>query len=516
MAPMSDEGSIPAFPLFGGGESGRRIREFDWENTSLGAYRTWPQSLRFALSLVLNSKDIAALYWGPEQYLLYNDAYGEALGDRHPAAFGRPMTEVLQDLAPTLGPQVAEALRTGESFVTRDVLLTMHREGRDPQTWWTYSFRPIQSGEEGHFAGVLLLATEMTEQHRAERQLANVENRWRSLLQQMPGFAAVLSGADHRYEYVNDAYAEIFGSRGYLGRSVRDVLPELDGQGDLEALDHVYTTGEQFSAQAMPLRLDGHGGVRFLDLQYQPTRNHNGRVTGVFVIGYEVTERVRIAKRRETLLALDDRLGDLEDLGDLSFAASELLGEALGVERVGYGEVSPEARSITIKREWSARGFSSLAGVHHFDDYGDYFDDLPSGKAVASADIQVDPRTAAKAGSFDEIGIRAFLDVPVVEKQGARYHNCSCIRRTRGAGRPMKSPLYGISPSGRVLRSLGARQRTACATARLDWRMLWPALTLAPSNGTRSAATSCWMRMRGGSSAFPPRVPFTKKQCSAV
>ena len=47
----------------GGGEMGRRVRETDWSQTPLGDYQTWPQSLRLSLSLVLNVKGIAALYW---------------------------------------------------------------------------------------------------------------------------------------------------------------------------------------------------------------------------------------------------------------------------------------------------------------------------------------------------------------------------------------------------------------------------------------------------------------------
>lgn len=75
----------PLPPMIGGGEMGDLVRDTDWSSTALGDYRSWPASLRSALSLVLNTKGIAALYWGPQQWLLYNDAYGLALGDRHPA-----------------------------------------------------------------------------------------------------------------------------------------------------------------------------------------------------------------------------------------------------------------------------------------------------------------------------------------------------------------------------------------------------------------------------------------------
>ena len=160
--------------MIGGGEMGLRVRETDWSNTPLGAYSGWPQSLRSALSLVLNTKGVAALYWGPDQWLLYNDAYGQALGDRHPEAFGRPMPDVLTDIAPVLSPQVAEVLRTGEGFSIENLSMPMRRHGRDEETVWTYSFSPVQ-GEEGGFAGVLLLATEMTSQKKIENTLRQAQ-----------------------------------------------------------------------------------------------------------------------------------------------------------------------------------------------------------------------------------------------------------------------------------------------------------------------------------------------------
>lgn len=154
--------------MIGGGDMGQLVRSMDWSQTPLGGYDSWPQLLRSSLSLVLNAKGIAALYWGPDQWLLYNDAYGAALGDRHPQAFGRSMPEVLTDIGPVLSPQVAEVMRTGEGFSIESLAMTMRRHGREEETSWTYSFSPVQ-GEDGQVAGVLLLATERTEQVRAER-----------------------------------------------------------------------------------------------------------------------------------------------------------------------------------------------------------------------------------------------------------------------------------------------------------------------------------------------------------
>lgn len=165
----------PVPPLIGGGEMGDLVRDTDWSSTALGDYSSWPASLRTALSLVLNTKGIAALYWGPQQWLLYNDTYGLALGDRHPAAFGRPMPEVLTDISPVLSPQVAQVLAIGDGFSIENLSMMMRRHGKEEETVWTYSFSPVQ-GESGGYEGVLLLASEMTQQVLADRKRDRAEH----------------------------------------------------------------------------------------------------------------------------------------------------------------------------------------------------------------------------------------------------------------------------------------------------------------------------------------------------
>ena len=105
----------------------------------------------------------------------------------------------------------------------------------------------------------------------------------------------VLSGPEHVYEYVNDAYVKISGRSDFVGRSVREVFPELAGQGYFELLDQVYSTGERVVTRGMELRLQGSDEVQYVDFVYEPIRDEKGEVTGIFVGGYEVTEAHRAA-----------------------------------------------------------------------------------------------------------------------------------------------------------------------------------------------------------------------------
>src|SRR4051812_21841023 len=64
------------------------ISGFDWAATPLGPTESWPQSLKSTVRLLLGSRYPGFLWWGPELVALYNDAYVDVLGPRHPWALG--------------------------------------------------------------------------------------------------------------------------------------------------------------------------------------------------------------------------------------------------------------------------------------------------------------------------------------------------------------------------------------------------------------------------------------------
>jgi PAS domain S-box-containing protein len=215
---------------------------------------------------------------------------------------------------------------------------------------------------------------------------------------------------------VNDAYVEISGSRAFIGHEVREVFPELDGQGFFELLDDVYRTGAPYSARAVPIRLAQGRGDRYIDLLYEPLRDGNGAVNGIFVGGYDITDARRAELRRETLIRLTDSIRDLDDPVEIAFTTSRILGEVLGVSRVGYGVIDREEETITIERDWNAPGIASLAGTLRFRDYGSYIDDLKRGETVVFADAETDPRTIANAAALKAISAQSVVNMPVTEQ----------------------------------------------------------------------------------------------------
>lgn len=276
----------------GGGEMGALMHAHDWSTSPIGYPDTWPQALRSAVSMILPSKHIMFVAWGPELAFLYNDAYRPVFGKKHPWALGRPFREIWSEVWDEITPLVDAALR-GEATWSEDLPLVLERNGYPEDCWFTFSYSPIRD-ESGKVAGMFCSATETTEKVLGERRLEAQRQRQRLLFEQVPGFVAILRGPEHVFEYVNDAYDRVAGKRGFVGQTVRAAYPELEGTGLFEALDRAFATGEPYVAHDVPLSLQraraAEPDLLFLSFTYQPIIEESGEVTGMFVQGHDVTQ----------------------------------------------------------------------------------------------------------------------------------------------------------------------------------------------------------------------------------
>ena len=117
----------------------------------------------------------------------------------------------------------------------------------------------------------------------------------------------VLGEPDHRFELVNDAYLRLIGRRDIVGKPLLEDLPELVGQGFVELLVRVYRTGEAFIGHGLRCMVqrtpDTPLEESFVDFVYQPILDVDGRVSGIFVEGSEVTDCVRAMDQQRLLIA---------------------------------------------------------------------------------------------------------------------------------------------------------------------------------------------------------------------
>ena len=140
-------------------------------------------------------------------------------------------------------------------------------------------------------------------QAETERQRARLEQ----LLMQSPTAICILDGPDLVYELVNPGYQALFPERRLLGLPLLQALPEIAGHEVHRTFRRVYETGrthEQFGILIPVARYEG--GVpekRYFDYIQQARFTDNGRIDGVLVFAFEVTEQVLARHRSEELQA---------------------------------------------------------------------------------------------------------------------------------------------------------------------------------------------------------------------
>ena len=127
---------------------------------------------------------------------------------------------------------------------------------------------------------------------------------YQSLFAQAPAIICILRGPEHRHEFVNPMYQQVFPHRQLLGRTVAEALPEVKDQGIIELLDEVYRTGETFRAQEMPVQLERDANQELRDSYFNFTYQQfqeSGAPAGIMVFAFEVTALVQARQALEKM-----------------------------------------------------------------------------------------------------------------------------------------------------------------------------------------------------------------------
>jgi signal transduction histidine kinase len=165
----------------GTSEMAGRVIARDWSASALGPLADWPPSLKSALSLCLHSPAPIAIYWGPEQICLFNDAAGAA-GILYLSALGRPAGEAPADSWGIVGPRLGAVIQSGEATWSEDEPVVVERDGWPEVAYFRHSFSPILD-DRAQVAGVLVVSHETTARVVAQRRLELLRDLGAQLLE---------------------------------------------------------------------------------------------------------------------------------------------------------------------------------------------------------------------------------------------------------------------------------------------------------------------------------------------
>lgn len=155
-----------------------RICAFDWSRTELGALDSWTRSLSSTVQLMLASPLPMVMLWGRPGYMIYNDAYSEFAGGRHPYLLGSPVELGWPEVA-EFNRHVVDTCLAGGTLSYRNKELVLLRDGVPEQVWMDLYYSPV-ADDDGRPAGVMAMVVETTERVISEQRRQTAEDAYRA------------------------------------------------------------------------------------------------------------------------------------------------------------------------------------------------------------------------------------------------------------------------------------------------------------------------------------------------
>lgn len=222
--------------------------------------------------------------WGVEAKEILNKPVFEAL----PETRNQYLEDVLDNV-----------YNTGEKFVANEQLVKLPRNGKIEDTYINFVYQALKDAD-GSISGVVGIAIEVTSQVMSRAKNEESEQKIRELVENAPFPIALYVGKEMIVELANDSIIKVWGKgNDVIGKSFKDVVPELDNQLVFEQINEVLTSGKSFHTQNTPLDLtvDGKLGTYYFNYSLTPIYDLNGNVYGVMNTGVDLTD-LNLAKKR--------------------------------------------------------------------------------------------------------------------------------------------------------------------------------------------------------------------------
>src|SRR5688572_13454855 len=213
------------------------------------------------------------------------------------------------------------------------------------------------------------IALDITDEKNAIEKLQESEERFRTLITETPEVGAGLYvGPEVRIQYVNDVMLKVWGKdSSVVGKTIREALPELEGQPFFEQLEKVYSTGIEFKGKegkAM-LEVDGKLQTGYYNYTYKALRRPNGKIYGIHHMSVDVTEQVLNKLKLVESEASVRRLFEQTPVGIGIFKGESLIIENVNATLLSYGGRKYEdvinQPLFSVVPEIEGQGFKEIA-----------------------------------------------------------------------------------------------------------------------------------------------------------
>ncbi len=217
---------------------------------------------------------------------------------------GKPLLEILPEMKDQpFHDLLLEVYNNGISHYGQETKTYFKRKNGEVEThYFNFSYQPYREENE-KISGVLVVATDVTEQVQAKAKLKQSQINFENLIMQAPVAMCVLRGPEFILEIANAPVYEIWGKGPgeLLGKPIFEGLTDAKGQGLEEIINKVYETGERFTAYELPVQLPRNSGTEtvYLNFVYEALHDEEGKINGIIAVATDVTEQVQARHKIE-------------------------------------------------------------------------------------------------------------------------------------------------------------------------------------------------------------------------
>lgn len=244
-----------------------------------------------------------------------NRFYGELVGRPPQDLVGKPLLQALPEINGQGFDQLLHnVVATGVPFIATEVAVDLLREGQLTTRYVDLIYQP-RKGDTGKTEGILVVATDVTQQVVSRQTIEESESKLRAILDTAPAGIGVFVGRDLVIENPNQTFIDIVGKGpDIVGLPLREAMPELitEGQPFLQILDDVFTKGEAFFSPGSLVKIVQNGVLQdnYYNISYSPIRNATGEVYAILDIAIDVTAQITV---QQALTESQNRLTLLQD-----------------------------------------------------------------------------------------------------------------------------------------------------------------------------------------------------------
>ena len=270
-------------------QSRRKITE--GENKSR-IFQTMVEQAPMAIGL-LNTRDMIIE--------IGNDRIFEVWG-KDKSVTGMRLIDALPEIKDQVFMQLLENVYdTGVPYFGNGVLAKLECKGILKDVYFDFVYTPLRDHSD-EITGIMVLATEVTEQFMARKDLEASEAKFRSLIEEAPVAICLFTGPDMTVELANQPMVGYWGKdMSVIGKPLSEAIPELEGQPFHQILNDVFTSGKTYSSKnaLVLLEVDGVLGNYYFDFTYKPLFNNAGEVYAIINMSMDVTKQVLAKKALE-------------------------------------------------------------------------------------------------------------------------------------------------------------------------------------------------------------------------